>query len=131
MPEATVLIVDDNPANLKLAAYLLSSKGYSVDTAVDAEGALAALRVRKPALILMDVQLPGMDGLTLTRSIKSDPATSDIRILAVTADAMRGDDVRALAAGCDGYISKPIDTRLLPALVQDLIERELPSEPRP
>ena len=130
MPEATVLIVDDNPANLKLAAYLLSSKGYSVETAVDAEGALAALRLRKPALILMDLQLPGMDGLTLTRSIKSDPATADIRILAVTADAMRGDDVRALAAGCDGYISKPIDTRLLPALVQDLIERDLPSEPR-
>jgi CheY-like chemotaxis protein len=123
MPDATVLIVDDNPANLKLAAYLLSSKGYSVDTAVDAEAALVALRARKPTLILMDLQLPGMDGLTLTRSIKSDPATSDIRILAVTADAMRGDDVRALAAGCDGYISKPIDTRLLPALVQDLIER--------
>jgi CheY-like chemotaxis protein len=129
MPDATVLIVDDNPANLKLAAYLLSSKGYSVDTAADAEQALIALRARKPALILLDLQLPGMDGLTLTRSIKSDPATSDIRILAVTADAMRGDDVRALAAGCDGYISKPIDTRLLPALVQDLIERAVTAQP--
>jgi len=125
MRSGTVLIVDDNPANLKLAAYLLSVKGFAVDTAIDAEGALAAVKVRKPDLILMDLQLPGpgMDGLELTRSIKSDPYTSDIRILAVTADAMRGDDMRALAAGCDGYIAKPIDTRMLPALVQDLIER--------
>src|ERR1700742_3819765 len=128
MTEATVLIVDDNPANLKLAAFLLASKGYAVETAVDAEGALASLRLKKPDLILMDVQLPGMDGLTLTRTIKSDPLTRDIRILAVPADAMRGDDVRALAAGCDGYISKPIDTRLLPALVQDLIERVVTPE---
>jgi CheY-like chemotaxis protein len=126
---AKVLIVDDNPANLKLAAYLLSRRGYSVDTAVDAEGALAALRLNKPSVILMDVQLPGMDGLALTRSIKSDPRTRDVRILAVTAAAMAGDDVRALAAGCDGYISKPIDTRLLAALVQDLLERRAGSEP--
>jgi two-component system cell cycle response regulator DivK len=124
MRAATVLIVDDNPVNLKLAAYLLASKGYAVDTAVDAVSAMAALRLRKPRVILMDLQLPGMDGLALTRSIKGDPLTSDIRILAVTADAMKGDDVRALAAGCDGYVSKPIDTRLLPALVQDLLDRD-------
>jgi two-component system, cell cycle response regulator DivK len=123
MRHANVLIVDDNPANLKLAAYLLSRRGYAVATAVDADTALAALKSRKPELILMDLQLPGMDGLALTRSIKGDPLTADIRILAVTADAMKGDDTRALAAGCDGYIAKPIDTRMLPALVQDLIER--------
>jgi CheY-like chemotaxis protein len=124
MRDATVLIVDDNPVNLKLAAYLLASKGYDVETAVDAVSAMAALRARKPRVILMDLQLPGMDGLALTRSIKGDPRTSDIRILAVTADAMKGDDTRALAAGCDGYVSKPIDTRLLPALVQDLLDRD-------
>jgi len=129
MSAARVLIVDDNPANLKLAAYLLSSKGYSVATAVDAAGAMAAVRSCKPNLILMDVQLPDMDGLTLTRSIKSNPHTSDVHILAVTAGAMAGDDVRALAAGCDGYISKPIDTRLLAALVQDLLERSGSDEP--
>ncbi|HEX4354961.1 MAG TPA: response regulator [Polyangiales bacterium] len=124
MADASVLIVDDNPANLKLAAYLLSSKGYAVDTAVDAETALASLKTRKPDLIMLDLHMPGMDGLALTRSLRSDPNTCDIRILAVTADAMRGDDLRALAAGCDGYVAKPIDTRILPALVQDLIERQ-------
>jgi CheY-like chemotaxis protein len=123
MPAAKVLIVDDNPANLKLTAYLLSSRGYAVDTAVDAAGAMIALRACKPSVILMDLQLPGVDGIALTRAIKSDPRTSDIPILAVTADAMAGDDVRALAAGCDGYVSKPIDTRLLHVLVQDLLER--------
>lgn len=112
-----ILIVDDNPANLKLARVLLTSEGYEVKTAADAEEALAALKTFIPRLILMDIQLPGMDGLALTRRLKADPATAGITILAMTAYAMKGDDEKALAAGCDGYVSKPIDTRRLPGVV--------------
>src|SRR5690606_18835992 len=106
-----VLIVDDNPTNLKLVTYLVKANGYEVDTAADAEQALAAIGARPPSLILMDLQLPGIDGLELTRRLKADPATRDIKIIAVTAYAMKGDQERALAAGCDAYVSKPIDTR--------------------
>ena len=108
-----VLVVDDNPANLKLLSFLLSSKGYQVRTATDAEEALALLEAFVPRLILMDIQLPGMDGLELTRRLKAAPRTRDVVIIAVTASAMRGDEERARAAGCDGYIAKPIDTRTL------------------
>jgi CheY-like chemotaxis protein len=111
---APILIVDDNPSNTKLLAFLLSSKGYEIRTAANADEALATLAVWKPRLILMDIQLPGMDGLTLTRKLKADPATSDIPIIAATAYAMKGDEQRALDAGCNGYITKPIDTRQLP-----------------
>jgi CheY-like chemotaxis protein len=109
-----ILIVDDNPSNTKLLAFLLASKGYAVQTAANADEALAALAACRPRLILMDIQLPGMDGLTLTRQLKADPATRDIPVLAATAYAMKGDEERALAAGCDGYFTKPIDTRQLP-----------------
>jgi CheY-like chemotaxis protein len=111
---APILIVDDNPSNTKLLAFLLSARGYEVRTAANAEEALATLAQWKPRLILMDLQLPGMDGLTLTRQLKANPATSDIPIIAATAYAMKGDEERARAAGCDGYITKPIDTRQLP-----------------
>lgn len=117
MADSRVLVVDDNLTNLKLIEYLLRSKGYDVCTAVDAESALQEVRARAPDLVLMDLQLPGMDGLELTRRLKQDPATSHIVILAVTAYAMKGDEERARSAGCDGYIPKPIDTRLLPKLV--------------
>lgn len=110
-----ILIVDDNPSNTKLLAFLLQAKGYEVRTAANADEALAAIADRHPRLILMDIQLPGMDGLTLTRQLKADPATQGISIIAATAYAMKGDEARALAAGCDGYITKPIDTRQLPA----------------
>lgn len=109
-----ILIVDDNPSNTKLLAFLLASKGYDVRTAANADEALIAIAEHRPRLILMDIQLPGMDGLTLTRRLKSDPATKDISIIAATAYAMKGDEERALAAGCDGYVTKPIDTRKLP-----------------
>ena len=109
-----ILIVDDNPSNTKLLAFILSSRGYDVRTAASADEALAALAVFHPRLILMDIQLPGMDGLTLTRQLKADPATRDISIIAATAYAMKGDEERALAAGCNGYLTKPIDTRRLP-----------------
>src|SRR5688500_15101746 len=96
-----ILIVDDNPANLKLARVLLRGEGYEVRTAVNAEEALEMIRRAKPRLILMDVQLPGMDGLELTRRLKADPGTQDIHIVALTAYAMKSDEEKARAAGCD------------------------------
>ncbi|MGC4094072.1 MAG: response regulator [Polyangiaceae bacterium] len=126
MADGSILIVDDNPANLKLVSYLLSSRGYEVHTAVDANQALALLETLRPRLILMDIQLPGMDGLTLTRVLKSKPALRGTLIVAVTAFAMKGDQEKAIDAGCDGYITKPIDTRDLPRFVASLLEgREL------
>ena len=120
---ARVLIVDDNPTNLKLVAYLVKAQGYEVDTASDADTALAAIHARKPAVILMDLQLPGVDGLELTRRIKTDQATSDIAIIAVTAYAMKGDREKALEAGCDDYVTKPIDTRALPGVIAKHVTR--------
>ena len=114
---ARVLIVDDNPTNLKLVAYLVRAKGYEVDTAGDAAAALASIEAHKPQLILMDLQLPGIDGLELTRRLKADPRFADIKIIAVTAYAMKGDQDKALESGCDDYVTKPIDTRALPALI--------------
>jgi CheY-like chemotaxis protein len=123
-----ILIVDDNATNLKLVAYLMRANGYTVDTALDAESALDAIRVHRPDLILMDIQLPGIDGLELTRRLKADPATHDIVVVAVTAYAMKGDQDKALAAGCDDYITKPIDTRALPeTIARHLANREVKS----
>jgi CheY-like chemotaxis protein len=112
-----ILIVDDNAANLKLARILLQSEGYEVRTAADAEDAVRLLGTFKPRLILMDIQLPGMDGLELTRRLKADVATRDIVILALTAYAMKGDEEKARAAGCDGYVAKPISVDSLPAVI--------------
>jgi two-component system, cell cycle response regulator DivK len=112
-----ILIVDDNPHNLKLARVLLAGEGYEVRTATDAEQALDLLESYSPRLILMDLQLPGMDGLELTRRLKSDRARRDIVVVALTAYAMKGDEEKARAAGCDGYVSKPIDTEALPRIV--------------
>jgi len=117
-----ILIVDDNPVNLKLVQVLLSSQGYDVRSAGDAEEALAVLQEFQPRLILMDVQLPGMDGLELTRRLKADPTMRGVVILALTAYAMKGDEERMLAAGCDGYIAKPIDTRRFPQMVAELLK---------
>lgn len=113
-----ILIVDDNPFNTKLLAFLLTTKGYVVRTAANADETLAVLREFEPRLILMDIQLPGMDGLTLTKQLKADPRTSGIAIIAATAYAMKGDEERVRAAGCDGYITKPIDTRRLPQEIE-------------
>jgi two-component system, cell cycle response regulator DivK len=112
-----VLVVDDNAANLKLARIVLSSSGFDVRTAADAFEAQDVVREFSPLLVLMDIQMPGMDGLELTRILKGADATKDIVILAMTAYAMKGDEEKARAAGCDGYITKPIDTRTLPSLV--------------
>jgi two-component system, cell cycle response regulator DivK len=117
MSSDPILIVDDNPANLKLARLLLSAEGHDARTVTDAEAAMKILETFSPKLILMDIQLPGMDGLELTRRLKANPATSHIVIVALTAYAMRGDEEKARAAGCDGYIAKPIDIETLPGLV--------------
>jgi two-component system cell cycle response regulator DivK len=105
---STVLLVEDNPANMTLAVFLLQSSGHTVITATDAEAGLALARIRQPHLILMDVQLPGMDGLEATRLLKLDAATRAIPVIALTALAMKGDEERIRAAGCDGYIAKPM-----------------------
>jgi CheY-like chemotaxis protein len=108
-----ILLVDDNPINLKLASEVLTAGGYRTVTAADAEGARELLNTLLPDLILMDIALPGMDGLSLTKLIKAEPRLRHVPVVALTAYAMRGDDLKAVAAGCDGYISKPIDTRIL------------------
>ena len=118
-----VLVVDDNLANQKLLRVALEIEGYETAAAVDAEEAMAALRRRRPDMILMDIQLPGMDGLALSRRLKADPETSDIVIVAVTAFAMKGDRQQAFEAGCDGYLTKPIDILSLPSVVQQFLGR--------
>ena len=117
MPGERILIVDDNATNLKLARILLQTEGYSVSTAIDAEDALRQITTFHPRLILMDIQLPGMDGLELTRCLKAELTTKDIVILALTAYAMKGDEEKARAAGCDGYIAKPFDIDSLPQII--------------
>lgn len=118
-----ILVVDDNPLNLKLTRILLSGEGYRVRTAVDGSEAFDALKTFHPRLILMDIQLPGIDGLELTRRLKADPAMRDVVILALTAYAMKGDEEKAQEAGCDGYIAKPIDTRSLPGVIQSYLDK--------
>ena len=118
-----ILVVDDNPTNLKLASELLEFEGYHILRAVDAEEAQLVIQRTPPDLILMDIALPGMDGLTLTRKLKDDEKTRHIIIVALTAFAMKGDDVKAHAAGCVGCVTKPIDTRKLPELVAGFLLR--------
>jgi two-component system cell cycle response regulator DivK len=118
-----ILIVDDTPVNLKLTRILLVNEGYKVMTAASAEEALELLRSYHPQLILADIQLPGIDGLELTRRIKKAEATRDITVVALTAFAMKGDEQKAVEAGCDGYITKPIDTRSLGARIREHLNR--------
>jgi len=117
MNGARILVVDDNNTNLKLVSDVLGFDGYQILKASDAESAQSIIRDTPPDLILMDIALPGMDGLTLTRLLKADEATRHIIVVALTAFAMKGDEAKARAAGCDGYITKPIDTRTLPDAV--------------
>jgi CheY-like chemotaxis protein len=118
-----ILVVDDNPTNLKLVSDVLGFEGYAILKASDAETAQEIIRNAPPDLILMDIALPGMDGLTLTRKLKAEDETRRIVVIALTAFAMKGDDAKAREAGCDGYITKPIDTRTLPAVVADHLRR--------
>lgn len=113
MNAAHILVVDDNPTNLKLVSELLEFEGYAISKAVDAESAQEIIHRTAPHLILMDIALPGMDGLSLTRLLKAEESTRHIIIVALTAFAMKGDELKAREAGCDGYITKPIDTRMI------------------
>jgi two-component system cell cycle response regulator DivK len=105
---ARVLVVEDNPTNMTLATFLLRSAGHMVLSATDAEAGLTLARAERPNLILMDIQLPGMDGLEATAQLKRDDLTRNIPVVALTALAMKGDEERIRAAGCDGYIAKPM-----------------------
>ncbi len=124
MAGESILIIDDNVANLRLACLLLQGEGYNVRMATDAEEALATLKFFRPHLILMDIQLPGMDGLELTRRLKADSVNRQITILALTAYAMKGDKQKIADAGCDGYIAKPIDTGSLLRVVAQYLRGE-------
>jgi two-component system, cell cycle response regulator DivK len=105
---ANILVIEDNAANMTLAVFLLESVGHTVLSATDAEAGLLIAREKSPDLILMDIQLPGMDGLEATAILKAAEATRNIPVIALTALAMKGDEERILAAGCDGYIAKPM-----------------------
>jgi two-component system, cell cycle response regulator DivK len=118
----SVLVVEDNDQIRELIQIVLRGAGYEVRAVGDAESALEIARSEHPGLLLMDVQLPGMDGLELARRLKADPATADIAILAVTAYAMESDQRKAREAGCDGYISKPLDVKTLPDTVSAHLE---------
>lgn len=120
---ATVLVVEDNPANMTLATFLLKSAGYAVLSATNAEAGLALARREQPDLVLMDIQLPGMDGLEACASLKRDQATRDIPVIALTALAMKGDEERIRAAGCDGYIAKPIAYREFLATIATRLQK--------
>ena len=109
MAGKNILLVEDNPVNRRLAVFLLRSQGYEVREAATAQEAFEMLNAEIPDLIVMDIQLPGMDGLETTRKLKEQPATADIPVIAVTSYAMKGDREKALAAGCAGYVTKPID----------------------
>ncbi|MBI4869997.1 MAG: response regulator [Candidatus Riflebacteria bacterium] len=113
----SVLVVDDDPTNLKFTRVLLEYEGYSVRVASSAEEALAMLKTFQPRLILLDLRLPGMDGFELARRIRADPATAGALIVAATACTTRADEEKALAAGCNAYVSKPLDTRALARLL--------------
>jgi len=124
MPPKRILVVEDNPMNMELVCDVLEAHGYEVWQAAAAAEALERLKTGKPDLILMDIQLPGLDGLALTRRLKEDPATREILVVALTAHAMKGDRERILEAGCCGYIPKPIDTKELTSHVARFLHRD-------
>ena len=123
-----VLIIEDNPANMTLWLFLLQSVGHTVFSAIDAEAGLALARDQHPDLILMDMQLPGMDGLEATRLLKLDEATRAIPVIALTALAMKGDEERIRAAGCNGYIAKPMHYPNFLAVVAAELARIVPAQ---
>ena len=133
MENTLILVVEDNPSNVKFIELFLETAGYHVCAVENAETAQKAIETTRPALILMDIQLPGMDGLTLTSLLKMEPATRDIPIVALTAYAMKGDKEKALDAGCDSYMSKPIDRPRLLDIIHQLLEvaKTHPTEPTP
>jgi two-component system cell cycle response regulator DivK len=116
-----VLVVDDNAMNVELVRHVLDHDGFIVESACDAGEALARIASFQPELILMDIQMPGMDGLELTRRLKTDPLLRHVLVVAFTAFAMHGDEAKMRAAGCDGYLSKPIDVHTFAASVRSIL----------
>jgi CheY-like chemotaxis protein len=123
MQPALILIVDDNPENLKLATAILAPQGYVLRTASNGVEALSLVESLKPVLILLDLQLPGLDGLSVARQLKANAARRQIPILALTAYAMKGDETKALEAGCDGYLTKPVNKHVLRSTVAALLAK--------
>ncbi len=128
MSKRRVLIVDDTQATTDLTAFVLNAAAFAVQSATDAASAILQVQLFKPDLILMDVQMPGVDGLELTRRLKADPSTRHIVVVAFTAFAMRGDETRMRAAGCDGYISKPFDVASFAKTVHSYIQASAASD---
>jgi CheY-like chemotaxis protein len=128
-----ILVVEDNPLNLELVTDLLEAAGFVICPALTAEEGFHAASEMSPDLVLMDLSLPGLDGLAVTRALRNDPATRHLTIIALTAHAMKGDEALALHAGCDGYLTKPIDTRTFAAKVAAFIAAadSRPPEPQP
>lgn len=122
-----ILVVEDNPTNQLLTTMVLNRDGFETAVAESAEDALVFMKSRRPDLILMDVQLPGMDGLTFASTLRSVPEAAGVPVVALTSHAMRGDRERAIAAGCVGYLSKPIDTRTLSDELRALIKQSQPA----
>ncbi|MCC6159235.1 MAG: response regulator [Deltaproteobacteria bacterium] len=123
MTRATILVIEDNDLNMMLTTDLLEIAGYAVVQAIDAETGIEMAREKRPDLILMDLALPRIDGLTAVRLLKEDPRTRDIPVVALTAHAMLGDERKALDAGCAGYIAKPIDANRFPAKIAEYLKR--------
>ena len=123
---ATILIIEDNRANMKLATLLVRNVGHTALCAIDAETGVTLARTEQPHLILMDIQLPGIDGLAATSLLKHDPVTSDIPIIALTAMAMRGDEQKTKDAGCDAYITKPLRYQELYEAIDALLAKATP-----
>jgi two-component system, cell cycle response regulator DivK len=119
----TILVIEDNPANMKLVSLLLRNVGYAVIAAADAEAGVALARTALPDLILMDMQLPGMDGLAATALLKGNPATAAIPVIALTALAMKEDREKTVAAGCDAYIAKPLRYKEMYAVIDRQLAR--------
>jgi CheY-like chemotaxis protein len=118
-----ILIVEDNPLNMELARDLLEARGYLVSEANTAQEGIDAVKTNAFDLVLMDVQLPGMDGLTATKILRQEAKLTEIKIVALTAHAMKGDEQKVLEAGCNGYISKPIDTRQFPVQIAEFLQK--------
>lgn len=129
MGNGTILVIEDNALNMKLVRSLLRIGKYDIIEAKDAEKGIQLVREHRPDLILMDIQLPGMDGLNATRLIKDDPSLKDIKIIALTSYAMDGDETKALKAGCDGYIVKPIDTKNFLNTIEHFLNGEQKIQP--
>ena len=121
MSQRRVLIVDDTPATVDLVSFVLNAAGFAVQSATDVASLTPQLPLFKPNLILMDIQMPGMDGLEMTRRLKAEPETRHIPVIAFTAYAMSGDEAKMRAAGCDGYIAKPFDVATFAATVRSYL----------